>query len=285
MTKVSKIAPTLLVAILATSVLPPTKAWGETFDCLVEPKLVTQIGTPVQGVIDQLIVDRSDIVRRGEPIAKLHSDVELATYRQAKVRAETTAEVHARQADLSLAQTNMDRVSNLHGQEMVPDQQLDEAQAQLDVAKAALEQANENTKLLKHELRRSKELLAQRTIRSPVDGVVVQHQAFPGEFVYENPIMTIAQLDPLRIEVVLPARLFGQFKPGDFATVTPEIASLGPIQAEVEVVDRLLDTRSGTFGVRLKLPNPDMNIPGGQKCRLEFDDNVATSTQEELAVR
>ena len=46
--------------------------------------------------------------------------------------------------------------------------------------------------------------------------------------------------------------------------------------AEVDVVDRLLDTRSGTFGVRLKLPNPDLAIPGGQKCRLRFQRDIGS---------
>jgi multidrug efflux pump subunit AcrA (membrane-fusion protein) len=142
--------------------------------------------------------------------------------------------------------------------------------AQLSVAGAALTQARENYKLLQHELKRAEEVLAQRSIRSPVDGVVVEQKAFPGEFVYENPVMTIAQLDPLRIEVVLPARYFGQLEVGDTATIHPEIGSGETLQAEISVVDRLLDTRSGTFGVRLMLPNPDFRIPGGQKCELEF---------------
>ena len=119
-------------------------------------------------------------------------------------------------------------------------------------------------------------MLAQKTIRSPIDGVVVAQQAFAGEFVYDNPLLTLAQLDPLRIKVVLPARLFGSFKPGDTALIHPEIEHAEPLQATVQVVDQLLDTRSGTFGVRLTLlPNPELSITGGQKCQLEFMSGVA----------
>ncbi len=251
--------------------LPALAAEGAaTYECLVEPMVITDVGSPVQGVIEELKVDRSQFVKRGQPIAQLKSDIERSTLEQAKARARMESEIRARAADLKLAEHSMKRMDNLHKQKMIPEQQRDEAFAQLQVASAALNQARENYKLLQHELRRAEEVLAQRTIRSPVEGVVVAQTAFPGEFVYENPIMTIAQLDPLRVEVILPARMFGQFKPGDTATVHPEIGTDAPLVAQVEVVDRLLDTRSGTFGVRLRLPNPDFAIPGGQKCQLQF---------------
>ena len=244
----------------------------EQFDCLVEPMVVAQVGSPVQGVIETLLVDRSDFVQAGEPIANLESGVERASLNQARMRSQMKSEIQAREADLQLARTNMKRMDDLHARKMVPAQERDEARAELQVAQAALKQAQENYKLVQHELDRAKELLAQRTIRSPVNGVVVEQRAFPGEFVYENPVMTIAQLDPLRVEVILPARYFGRFNADDVALVYPEIGDQRPLIAEVDVIDRMLDNRSGTFGIRLALPNPDLAIPGGQKCRLEFAD-------------
>lgn len=246
-------------------------AWAESYDCLVEPMVVAEVGSPVQGVIEELLVDRSDTVKRGQPVAQLKSTVEQAQFNQAKARSAMVSEINAREADLKLARTNMERIKNLFEQSMIPMQQRDETVAELNVAEAALSQALANFRLQKHELSRAEALLDQRTIRSPIDGVVVQQTAFPGEFVYENPVLTIAQLDPLRIEVVLPARMFGQFSPGDTALVYPEIGAQEPLLAEVMVVDRLLDTRSGTYGVRLTLANPELTIPSGQKCRLEFN--------------
>ena len=274
---ITRYATTLLVIMLAGQASAVDRP---TYDCLVEPMVVAHVGSPVQGVIEDLLVDRSDMVQRGQPIAQLKSSVERANLEQAKVRAKMVSEIRARKADLNLAKHNMERMANLHKQKMAPAQQLDEAQAQLDVAKSAVRQAQENYALFQHELDRAEELLEQRTIRSPVNGAVVEHKAFPGEFIYENPVMVIAQLDPLRVEVVLPASLFGKFKPGDSALIYPEIGNAEPLHAEVNVVDRLLDTRSGTFGVRLTLPNPDLAIPGGQKCQMEFQ-----LSKEDIAAR
>ena len=262
----------LWVALLMATLLPAAVSAEDdlSWECLVEPMVIANVGSPVQGIIEKLNVDRSEFVHRGQAIAELQSYVERAAVAQAEARAAMQSEMKARSADLDLARHTAKRMKDLHAQNMVPTQQRDEAQAELHVAGAALKQAQENYMLLQHELTQAKELLRQRTIRSPVDGVVVEHNAFPGEFVYENPIMTIAQLDPLRVEVVLPGRMFGSFRTGDVAKVYPEIGTSEPLLAEVQVVDRLLDTRSGTFGLRLTLPNPDFNIPGGQKCRLEF---------------
>ena len=41
--------------------------------------------------------------------------------------------------------------------------------------------------------------------------------------------------------------------------------------AKVSIVDRVVDASSGTFGVRLELPNPGHRLPGGLKCRVRFN--------------
>lgn len=260
----------LTMAVLAAGMSRAYAEPAERYECLIEPTVVARVGSPVQGVVSRLLVDRSDFVKRGQAIAELESGVERTNLEQARMRASMKSEIVAREADLVLAKHNMARMQELHKQNMVSEQQRDEAIAQRHVASAALVQALESFQLLQIELELAKQLLEQRTIRSPVDGVVVEHSVFPGEFVYDNPVMTVAQIAPLRVEVVLPGRLHGSFKVGDSALIYPEVGDADPLQAKVEVVDRLLDTRSGTFGVRLTLPNADYGVLGGQKCQAQF---------------
>ena len=94
--------------------------------------------------------------------------------------------------------------------------------------------------------------------------------------------MTVASLDPLRVEVMLPARLFGTIAEGDTAQLHPELGD-STLEATVDVVDALLDSRSGTFGVRLKLSNPDYEIPAGQRCQIAFDPQIAAANAESTA--
>src|SRR4051794_10475415 len=49
------------------------------FDCLVQPKMVLKLGTPVPGLISELLVDRGSILKKGDVVARLESNVEAAT--------------------------------------------------------------------------------------------------------------------------------------------------------------------------------------------------------------
>jgi membrane fusion protein (multidrug efflux system) len=116
-------------------------------------------------------------------------------------------------------------------------------------------------------------VLAQRSIYSPVDGVVVAVLLQPGELTSSNqkdPIMKLMEVDPLNVELVLPVSQYGKIKVGQKAEVLPEEPVGGRYEATVEVVDPTVDAASGTFGVRLKLPNPGTRLPAGVKCRARF---------------
>jgi membrane fusion protein (multidrug efflux system) len=54
------------------------------------------------------------------------------------------------------------------------------------------------------------------------------------------------------------------------ADVTPENPVSKVYKAKVTIVDRVIDAASGTFGVRLELPNPKYRLPAGLKCKVAF---------------
>lgn len=252
---------------------------SEHYDCLIEPNVVASVGSPVQGVLAEALVDRGDFVKKGQPIARLEATTEQAVLEHARVRAAMASEMAAREADLRLATVNLNRQTQLKKQGLETAQKYDEAIARRDVARASLVQAQENSQLLLLEQQQAERRVEERTLKSPIDGVVVEQHTFPGEFVYDNPILTVAQINPLRVEVVLPARLFDAYDRGDIAVVTPELEHSEEIYAAVDVVDRLLDTRSGTFGIRLVVANDDLAIPGGQKCQLQFRSILSEASQ------
>jgi hypothetical protein len=85
-----------------------------------------------------------------------------------------------------------------------------------------------------------------------------------------KPILKIADIDVLHVEVVLPVEAYGMVKPGSQVDVAPEVAGSGKHVATVKTVDRILDAASGTFGVRLELPNKSHKLPAGVKCKALF---------------
>ncbi len=84
--------------------------------------------------------------------------------------------------------------------------------------------------------------------------------------------MKPAQIDPLNVEVILPVSQLLFIKVGMRAKVIPEAPIGGQYIAEVKIVDRVIDAASGTFGVRLELPNPNNRLPAGLKCKVIFPD-------------
>ena len=244
----------------------------DAFDCLIEPMSVIELGGSTQGVVESILVERGEPVAKGQAIIKLESSVEIAFTEQAEVRAGMESEIQAREAEFSLAKLEFARFDEMHARELAPKQQRDEAAARLRVAAAAVLQADDNQRLMQLDLQRMRREVARRTLRSPVDGIVVEHYVSLGESVREEPVTRIVQLDPLRVEAVLPGRLFGSIARGYGARVYPEFDNSAPLETTVDVVDPMLDAQSGTFGVGLTLANADLTIAGGQRCRIVFDD-------------
>ena len=132
-----------------------------------------------------------------------------------------------------------------------------------------LDEAEVNLQLAKLELTRASELLKQRTIRSPIDGVVVARALGPGEYAFDQAhLLTVSQIDPLNVEVFVPLSQFGRIRLGTSAQVYPEVG--GEYAAIVTIVDQVFDAASGTIGIRLELPNPDYALPAGLKCQIRF---------------
>ena len=88
----------------------------------------------------------------------------------------------------------------------------------------------------------------------------------------------IAVVDPLRVEVVLPASLYPVVRKGVSMRITPDFPGAQPHIATVAVVDRLIEGASNTFRARLSLPNPGNALPAGLRCRAELPGDAAASS-------
>src|SRR4029079_10460375 len=104
-----------------------------------------------------------------------------------------------------------------------------------------------------------------------MSGEVVERYLSEGERVEEKPVMKVATIDPLRVEVIVPATYFNRIKQGMSATVKPDVAEAEARSAKVIVVDRVIDAASNSFRVRLELPNPNYQLPSGLRCKVDFD--------------
>lgn len=259
-------------------------ASAATFDCVMNPFLTVKLGSPVPSVLSNVLVDRGDIVKKGQVVAQIESSVEQAAVATNEARASSSAEIEAKQAMLEQKSGVFKRKSELQSHNIASAQDVETAQAEYNVAKQEVALAELNKKMAELELGRARALLEQRTIRSPIDGVVVERALGPGEYVRPDAnIMTIASIHPLNVEAYLPVRYYGELKVGDTAIVHPDEPIGGNHTAKVSIVDEVFDAASGTFGVRLTLPNPDNLLPGGLRCHVTFDFPEKAATRFETS--
>jgi RND family efflux transporter MFP subunit len=240
------------------------------YECLLEPSARVEIGSPVVARIDRVLVERADAVEAGQVVVELDAAVELAAAQVASMRAEMQGALRSREASAELEVKRRERALKLFDENALSLDAREEVETQARVAASEAVRAHEDQRLAKLEFQRAHADLERRSIRSPIPGVVIERSMSPGEVVDDETILTVAQIDPLRVEALLPAADFGSVRPGIRAAVTPEIPGDEVHVAEVVVVDRVIDPASGTFTVRLELPNPDHAIPSGLHCRVRF---------------
>jgi RND family efflux transporter MFP subunit len=257
-------------------------AQAEPLGCLIQPFQEAEIGSQVVGVLERVLVERGDMVKKGQPLAQLNSEVERAQFAAAKVRAEANADLKAAASNRAFAHKKKIRTEDLVKKKFVSQQASEQADTEAQVAEMKLRQAQEQQRLAQRELELSQAQVSQRTIRSPLSGVVVERYLSEGERVEEKPVVKVATIDPLRVEVIVPAAYFSKIKTGMSAIVKPDLAESEARSAKVIVVDRVIDAASNSFRVRLELPNANHELPPGLRCKVDLDLGVpaAADTQK-----
>ena len=259
------------IALGGLGVAPSAAA--NPFDCLILPNQTVELRSPVEGLIDKVLVQRGDRVRAGQVLVQLESAAETSAVQLARHRAEAQGRLASAESRLDYATRKLDRSTDLQAKNFVTAQARDEAEAEKRIIEAELRDARENKQQAALELRHAQDLLQRRVLRSPFDGVVVDRMLNPGDLAESGtgrkPILKLVQVEPLRVEAVLPLAAYGKLQAHGTADVMPEGLG-GAYTARLKVVDSVFDTASGTFGVRLELPNSAGKLPAGIRCKVDF---------------
>jgi len=271
----ARLWPVFLAALTSPS-------FAGTFDCVIEPRRVLEIRSPIEGLIDRVNVDRGDLVRPGQELAVLDTSVERVQAAIAKRKAEMEGAVKSGESRVELTTAKSARMEQLFKDKFISGQARDEALTEKRLAESELLDARDNRQLADLEHKRQLEIIRLKTIRSPINGVVVERILNPGELaeagVGRKPIFKLAEIDVLHVEVLLPVEAYGKVTRGMEVDIVPEIPANARYRATVKVIDRLLDTASATFGVRLELANKQHLLPAGIRCKASFPGVNETGT-------
>jgi RND family efflux transporter MFP subunit len=269
----------LVLACLCCSISPVPADVPEPSDatsCLVRPKQVVDLGAPVAGMLAEVLVDRGDAVKSAQLVAKLESSVEEAQLALDRYRAKNSTEADTARLDLEWNKRELERKKELRANMFAKINDVDEYETKVAQDQVLIRKAEIDGGIAGLEADRSERQLDLKRIKSPVNGVVTERKRAPGEYVYDQtPLMSIAELDPLYVELVIPASRYGSVKVGSTAELSLNAPVGGSYFAKVQVVDPMIDAASNTFGVRLVLPNPGNAIPAGIRCSVHFPEAAA----------
>lgn len=227
----------------------------DPLDCVIEPFLVTEVSSSVNGVLQNVYVDKSHKIKKGQKLAKLESSVEQSTVALAKARAKQREEVQTKRINWNFASSKQKRAEELYKNKAVSSHEIEEAEMNTEIARLEYLRVKALQNISQLELARAKSALKLRTIRSPLSGVIIEKYLSPGESVKDKPLFKVAQLDPLRVIVIAKTAMFGRIIPGMMADVRININPDISLKATVDIVAPVIDAASGTFDIVLSLPN------------------------------
>lgn len=251
--------------------------WSASLPCIIEPTEKVELGSAVIGILKTISVERGDSVKKGQVIASLAAEVERKSVDLASLRIHDFSEVQSAVAAKEHAKREKIRAVLLFKKSLISKQALDNAVTENTLAQHQLSQARDNISQSEQELKLAKAKLNQRILRSPISGIITERYLSPGNRIQDQAIVQIVKIDPLLVEVIVPAEYFNQISKGEKFQVTPELPGFTEKLATVKIVDRMLDAASNTFRITLALENGDYAIPAGARCTINL--NAKTDTK------
>lgn len=275
-----------IAAVAGIALLGACRADLQTTSVIPEPSLVTLVVQPVEarreqlwdGVVEavnqatitaqtsarvkELPLDVGDSVSRDDVLVRF-TDVE-----QQSAQRSAAATVMSARAAYDEAKASWKRMDALWQRRAVTRAQLDEAVARRDASQAALAAAQAG--LL------SAEQQAEYTVvRAPFDGVVMRRFVEVGEAVQSGPpapqpLIAIASLDNLRVDVAVPQSAVTAIRRFHAAAVLAGVGDEGRIAAARIIVFPYADPDSHTFRVRVELPRGTQGFYPGMTVKVAF---------------
>ncbi|TDU64328.1 RND family efflux transporter MFP subunit [Prosthecobacter fusiformis] len=230
---------TLLLALLATTVR------AGVVPGLILPLNEVKIGTPVEGLVREMLVDEGDTVEAGQPLVHLADDLE--------------------KLDVERAEKMLEKAKFDH----------DAAQKLLKENIGTREEALR--KSIEHDLARIQRDAAivrvkQKTLTAPMQGVVVSRGKEPGEAVQLHEVLLqIVHIRQVEAQFYLEPAQALTLKMGDQKKLrVPSLPEPREITGEVVFLDPRLDAESGLSRVKFRVDNASLRLKAGMRVEADF---------------
>ncbi len=190
--------------------------------------------------------------------------------------------VQRAEADLYEAEQKYKRAEQLFHDQLISQQELDEAAARFKGARAAHDQALQEVDELKGRLQGSEaardlaaKKLADASIRAPFPGAVKERRVSPGEYLkVQSPVAVIVRTDQLRARLAVPEKWAGSMKLGSEVEVHVEAYPNETFRGRLVRVNPTVSAESRSFEAEAMLANPGGRLKPGFFIQATIPSNV-----------
>jgi membrane fusion protein (multidrug efflux system) len=210
-------------------------------------------------------VDVGQRVSKGTVLIRIQAEtanLRLQDARAAVSRAQ--ANLKLAESQNTLAQTTARRNEALLKGGLIPQTTADEARTQAEtasngvlVARASLDQANAQLAL-------AEKAVSDVVVEAPFAGIVSQRRVSVGEFVQPSTaVVTLLRIDPLRLQLTIPAIQAGQVAIGQTVTARVDAFPDKVFEGKIFAINPQIAAESRSFMVEVRVPNPDLALKPG----------------------
>lgn len=225
------------------------------YTATVEPENINNISASSPNRIKEIYVDEGMRVSKGQKLALL-DDVNISTYQ---------LQVDNAKANLENVQINYDRAVELLKIGGGTQQNVDQMQLQLTNAKNTLASAERNLR----------NVTENTLLVSPINGMVTARNYDPGDMTGSLPILTVAQVQPVKIVINISESELSKVRKGMPAEVTFDTYGDELFNGTITMVSPTVDINSRTFGAEVTVQNPDNRILPGMFGRVKLNLGMA----------
>lgn len=208
-----------------------------TFTATVEANTVNHITPAMGGRIRTINVDVGSRISKGQTVVVM----DAANYSQ-------------QETQLATLQRDYDRFSELYQVGGVSKQQLDQMKTQLEVAQTALQTTGENTKLV-----------------SPINGIVTARNYDPGDVAGGTPILTVENINPVKIVINVSESYYNKVSTGMPAIVAVDAMEGESFEGKVSLIHPTINPVSRTFAVEIEVNNSGQRLRPGMFSRVTLN--------------
>lgn len=225
------------------------------------------------GRLETVNVKLGDRVSRGQRLAKLDDREIIEQVKQAKASFDVSAAtIRQREADLKLAQTNLDRSRSLYERQLIPRQTFDDTDARYQAAAAALDLARAQYAQAQARLDELNINLSNTVITSPVSGYVGRRALDPGGWVTPNTTTFISVVDISFVRLVanVVEKDLRRITAGMKADVAVDAYPGEKFVGRIAQVAPVLDPATRTAQIEVEIPNPNSRLKPGMYAKVDF---------------